>query len=387
MTLANSLKSIYDYPDVSFIGGYTLEKLTEDMMSWYKEKYREVTGEQITMADGDERRIKLMACAYYIFQGYQMTDEAGKMGLLKYSHDGFLENLGAMNSVSRLPATGATTTIRFSLQEKGSSATGIPQGTRVTAGNSIYFATDEYTEIPAGDLYVDVGATCTTTGAEGNNFDIGEINTMVDPVPFVATVTNTTAPENGADVESDESLKERIFMAPSGYSDAGTADAYEYFIRSYNPGITDIKISSPEPRVAKIQYLLENGKLPEEESISGLKEYLEQTDIKAMTDVIQVSAPDQSEYSIQMTYYINRSDSANAGSIQEKINEAVEEYKRWQSEKIGRDINPDKLRQLVLAAGAKRTEITAPTYQKVTDTAVAVLKGEASCTYGGLEDD
>lgn len=385
--MADNFKQIEEYPDISFINGYTLDSLVRDMEGWYKQKYEEETGNLITLHPGDERRIKLQACAYYIFQSYMMIDDAGKAGLLKYSRGDYLENLGALKGVARRPATGAHTTLRFTLQQTRTSATGIPAGTRATAGDNIYFQTDEYAEISAGSLYTDVGATCLTTGAAGNYLGKGEINILVDPVAFIYTVENTTVPENGADIESDESLRNRIFKAPSQYSSTGTKDAYEYFIMSFNPDITDIKLTSPEPRVVKVQYLLSDGRLPEEESVAALKSYLEQTDVKAMTDVIQVSAPDTSNFTINMKYFINSSDSVNAGNIQEKVAEAVEEYKRWQSEKIGRDINPDKLRQFVLSAGAKRTEITSPTYTKVGDTAVARLTGDATITYGGLEDD
>ena len=384
--MADDLKQIMDYPDVSFIEWYTQEKLLDDMTTWYMDKYEEENGKRPILAKGDERRLELQACAYYIFHGYELTDLAGKMNLLKYSRADFLEDLGALKHVSRLPATGAHTTIRFSLQEKRTSATGIPAGTRVTAGNNLYFQTDEYAEIPAGNMYADVGATCMTTGAAGNYLGIGEINILVDPVPFIGSVSNVTVPENGSDEEDDDSLKVRIYKAPSEYSSAGTRDAYEFFVLSFNPAISDIKVTSPEPRIAKIQYLLEDGRIPEKESLSAMKEYLEQTDIKAMTDVIEVEAPEKAEYAIKMKYFINQSDQANAGNIQEKINQSIEDYKKWQSEKIGRDINPDKLRQLVLAAGAKRTEITSPVYAAVKETAVAVLTS-ADCSYGGLEDD
>ena len=162
-TLADNLKQIEEYPDISFIGDYTIDRLASDMEGWYKEKYEEETGEPITLHPGDERRIKLLACAYYIFQSYMMIDDAGKAGLLKYSRGDYIENLGALKGVARRPATGAHTTLRFTLQQTRTSATGIPAGTRATAGDNIYFQTDEYDEIPAVSLYTYVGATCLTT--------------------------------------------------------------------------------------------------------------------------------------------------------------------------------------------------------------------------------
>ena len=162
--MADELKAIEDYPDVSFIDGYTLDQLNKDMLSWYQEKMEDLTGSRVVLAKGDDRRLRLQTDAYYIFQAMMMTDDAGKMGLLKYARGDYLDNLGALKHVARHEPTGANTTIRFSLQEVRTSATPIPAGTRVTAGDNIYFATDGYAEIPAGSLYTDVGATCMETG-------------------------------------------------------------------------------------------------------------------------------------------------------------------------------------------------------------------------------
>ena len=83
--MADDLKQIMDYPDVSFIEWYTQEKLLDDMTTWYMDKYEEENGKRPILAKGDERRLELQACAYYIFHGYELTDLAGKMNLLKYS--------------------------------------------------------------------------------------------------------------------------------------------------------------------------------------------------------------------------------------------------------------------------------------------------------------
>lgn len=87
-----------------------------------------------------------------------------------------------------------------------------------------------------------------------------------------------------------------------------------------------------------------------------------------------------------LTYYINRSDSARAVAIQAAVAQAVEEYKTWQRT-IGRDVNPSQLAAMVMEAGAKRVTVTAPTFAAVAATKVAALTGSATVTYGGLEDD
>ena len=66
--MADELKSIYDYPDISFIDGYTLEKLNTKMLNWYLDKREELTGERITLSLADDRRLRLQTDAYMIYQ-------------------------------------------------------------------------------------------------------------------------------------------------------------------------------------------------------------------------------------------------------------------------------------------------------------------------------
>lgn len=382
----DELKAIDEYPDVSFIENYTLSQLNADMIRWFKEKKKEETGEEIVLAPADDRKILLEACAYYLYQGYMFVDQAGKMGLLKYATGKYLDELGILKKTQRNPARGATTTLRFTIQEDRSFATGIPKGTRATAGNNIYFMTEEYAEIPIGERFVDVTAICQTEGPAGNYFDIGEINLLVDPVPFINSVSNITMPENGQDVEDDSSYRLRIYLAPAGYSNAGSEDGYKYFVLSFNSNISDVRVTSPEECEVHISYLLENGRIPGEESIKALTEYLKEKGRKPITDRIVVKAPKQKSYDINLTYYINKSDSNYATSIQERVEKAIEEYSIWQSSRIGRDINPDELISRIKAAGAKRVVLVNPVFTKISNEEVPVLNVKQTA-YGGLEDD
>ncbi|MEG2349879.1 MAG: baseplate J/gp47 family protein, partial [Hungatella sp.] len=331
----NNLKPIEDYPDISFIGNYTIEQLESDMVAWFKEKHKEITGEDITLAAADDRRILLQTGAFYIFQGYMYSDDAGKMGLLKYSRGSYLENLGALKHIERKKAMGSSTTIRWSVTEARNSTTVIPAGTRVTAGDGVYFATDEYGEILPGATVVDIGATCTIPGTSGNNYDIGDITTIVDPVPYIDAAQNITKPENGSDVETDSSLRMRIYAAPAAYSTAGTEAAYEYFVREFNREVSDIRVASPSPCVVRIMYLLKGGVVPGQESIDSLKEYLSQPSVKPLTDRLEVGAPETVPYVLNVKYYINVSDRNRAESIQSEVQLAIGAYKVWQRSKMG----------------------------------------------------
>lgn len=384
--MADMIESVVDYPEISFIEDYTISQLENDMYKWYQEKTKELTGEDIVLTLADERRLILSTCAYYLYLGYKYVDSAAKMGMLKYSAGDYLENLGALKGISRRGATGSITTMRFSMVSARASATGVPKGTRVTSGDGVFFATDYYAEIPAGGTYIDVQATCLTTGKDTNMYSIGEINTMVDIVPYIDSAENLTMPASGMDIETDADLRERIFKASNSYAAGGTKAAYEYMVREFDPTIEDVLVVSPAARYVTIYVLLYGGALPGQEYIDDLTEYISQDDKKMLTDQIEVSAPTVISYDIDITYYINESQRSAADAIQEKVRAAVENYKTWQSMKIGRDLNPDELRRLVLNAGAKRLTVTSPSFSVMADTAVSVA-GNVNIVYGGIEDD
>ena len=263
----------------------------------------------------------------------------------------------------------------------------IPQGTRITAGDGVYFATDDYAEVKAGDSFVDIDCTCESVGEVGNDYIPGHIEIIVDPVPYVASVTNTTKSEGGSGEESEESFRERIFLAPSSYSVAGPADAYEYWVKQYNSAaIEDVKIYEPTEAVVDIRILLNGGALPSQTFCSGCLEYLKENPIIPLTDNDIVAAPDVVNYNLKAVYYIARSDLNNIAVIQESIEAAKDTYLNWQRTKIGRDINPDALTEFVRAAGGKRVVITSPVFTPIPETSIAIEK-TVEFVYGGIEDD
>lgn len=380
----NAIKSL---PDISFIDNKTIDQVRQEMVADYESFISEATGQTVSLERSSVHRMELYAAAAQIFQAMQYIDRQGKQSILKYSYSDFLDNLAAFKGVTRTPATAATTTVRFTLSAERDTATGIPQGTRVSTAGSIYFATNVYAEIPAGSTTVDVPATCTVAGTDGNGLAIGELTTIVDPIPYVASVSNTTATEGGAEIESDADLAERVFLAPGAYSTAGPEDGYIYHAKAYSPAVGDVVATSDqEAGTVDIVFIMADGSTPGEEMIEGMEGYMRSKDIRPMSDLVRIAAPEEVQYTINLTYYINRSDSAKAVTIQAAVAQAVEDYKTWQRA-IGRDVNPSQLTHMVMEAGAKRVTVTAPAYTVVGKTKVSALQGAAVVTYGGLEDD
>lgn len=380
-----SISSLENIPNISFIDDLSLNELKIQMENNFIDEYKKLTQKSFTLSDANPFKLILNACAMQIYQAFQYIDRAGKQNLLKYSYGEFLDNLAALRGITRNSAKPASTTLQFKISDIRESITTIPKGTRVAAEENIYFETTEDAQIPTGAKSIEVNAKCLVNGDIGNNYKIGDINIIVDPLPYIASVSNITVSSGGNNIESDKNLAERIYLAPSSYSVAGPADAYIYWIKSFNSEIGDVKIISPNPGEIFICFLMSNGNLPNENILNELAFFLQTANVKPLSDKISVSAPKIQDYEINLTYYINKSDSAQSLVIQNAVDNAISEFEIWQR-KIGRDINPSELTKQILNAGAKRVVITQPEFIHIDELNVAVLSHK-KILYGGLEDD
>ncbi len=375
-----------NFPDISFIDNATVDEVLTGMINDYQEKYKEITGKEASLAKANPYRLIMYACTMQIYQAMQYADYAGKMSFLTYAQGDFLDNLAALRGIRRTENTAAATILQFSIESPIASAVSIPAGCRVTNGNDVFFATDEYAEIKAGEVSVTVSATCTAAGAAGNGFAAGELNVLVNTLPYITAVTNTVATYGGADREDDDSLKERIFAYPNSYSTAGPTGAYEYHAKTASPEIGDVVVRSEVPGEVDIYFICDNGEIPGAALIQKVKDHMDDRSIRPLTDKVTVQAPAVREYEIRMTYYIPSSSKSAVASIQADVDTAVSIYNTWQTEKIGRDINPSYLIQKVMEAGAKRVIVESPVFTVLDESTVAKT-GTVTVSFGGVEDD
>lgn len=379
------IDEILNLPDVSFIDDMQLEDVQTQMVRDYQDRYKEITGKDVVLDRADPMSLILYALSIQVYQALLYVDKTGKQDLLKYSYGAYLDNLAAMKGIAREQAKPSRAMIRFTLSGIRPSTVEIPEGTRVTNGE-VYFQTESHAEIPSGESSVDVAAECMTSGVVGNNLEVGEINILVDPVPYVAKVANTEPTTGGADIEDDDTLKDRIYIAPSKYSVAGPEESYRYWVKTYNSNISDVLIYSDDPVDVVIEFIMNDGELPSESMLLGVQKFLSDEQIRPLTDRVTVKAPETVEYKVNVKYFVNQSDLKKVDTIKTAVNAAVDDYIQWQRSKIGRDINPSQLIQQMVSAGAKRVEVALPVFQVIGKANVAKLSSK-TVTYGGLEDD
>lgn len=348
--------------------------------------YEKVAGR--SLAQGDPVRLFLLSVASEIINLRNEVNIAAQSNLISYARGAFLDSLGAYFAVTRLPAAQAKTTLRFTLSTALSTDYTISAGTIVTNG-TVSFATDEECIIAAGSLTADAAATCTEAGAVGNDYAAGQIATLVEPLAYVRSAENITTTADGADEESDASLADRIRLAPNAFSVAGPRKAYIFHAKSVSSAVIDVSVESPTPGLVNIYLLAKGGAMPSDELLSDAQDYLSGDDIRPLTDEVHVYAPEAVSYMIHVDYYIHSDDRARAADIRTAVTTAVEEYRQWQSLTIGRDINPAKLVQKIVDAGAIRVEMSTlrpSAYVTVKPSQVAVCSG-VELNYKGLSDE
>lgn len=354
--------------------------------------YTSVTGRKLAQAD--PIRLFLLVITNIVILLLNRINDTGKQNLLAYARGYNLDHIGIALGVERLQATGAVTTMKLTASMARPEGIAIPKGTRFTAGDNVFFATTEPYYLSATQTTISVKAVCTELSAKGNNYPVGVITTLVDPIPYIASVTNTTISEGGADTETDDAFRERIREAPESFSCAGAEGAYEFFTKKASALISSVKVVSPKPGDVVVYPGLVSGEIAKEEILKLVEAALTDKKVRPLTDNVSVKAPAAKNYDINLQYYIDSDNAYYADTIKNHVDEAVTDYIKWQSGKVGRDIIPSELIRRIMEAGAKRVTVTSPTFTVVKDgrkedgyqVELAQCTGK-TITYGGVEHE
>lgn len=247
------------------------------------------------------------------------------------------------------------------------------------------------------------------------------------------------------DDEGDDRYRERIRLAPEALSVAGPEDAYIYWAKTadasiadvaaiseteeyeveapvhdnhafvggdqlrpdlclevegaeeisytYEDGLLDIDCGELEGPTAKVRLahdmagmvrivpLMEDGEAPGEDVLARIEATVNAKDVRPMTDVVRVSPPTMREYGISLTYWATPDSEAAVVEAIEGEDGAIARFIALQGSRLGRDINPDVLKTLVMDAGAIRAEVDEPSYEAVGAGEVARFNGSRTVSH------
>lgn len=288
--------------------------------------------------------------------------EAAKQNLVAFARAPMLDYLGELVGVQRLPAQSAQTTLQFSVVVPLKRNLLISRGTRASASSSVMFAIDDDVLLPAGEQSVNATATCVTAGALGNDWQPAQISALVDSVAGVdLQVTNITASNGGCADESDDSLRERIRLAPESFSNAGSYGAYRFHALSVSQAIIDVAILGPDEGLAEgcveIYPLTQNG-LPGEELIAQIAQEIGKEKKRPLTDKVSVKEPLCVNYQInaQLTLFTK----ADQDSTLLAARQAIADWMTARDRSLGLDIVPNQIIKTLQVAGVYDVVLTAP---------------------------
>ena len=347
-----------------------------------KKVIEESLGRKVSLAD--PLYLFMNSLLSVIVQQQVYINDIANQNLLAYARGGNLEAIGELVGVTRRKATAAFTTAEVTLSTARAKETIIKQHTRFHAGDNVYFELYEDVIFLAGETVKQVRAECLRLGEIGNGYGVGELNKVVDPQPFLKSITNLTYSEGGSEIENDDELRERIRIKPESFSVAGPAGAYNAFCKEVSTDIIDSYTTSPEPGYVDVYFLLKEG-IPGVEMLQAVEEHLSAEEVRPLTDYVRVKAAESVGYHIKIAYWISRSEATRATTIIGAVEAAVEEYAKWQRSKLGRDISPNELLYRVRAAGADRIVIESPEFREVLPQAVAIAES-ITIDYRGLKD-
>ncbi|OPG98418.1 hypothetical protein B2I21_08695 [Chryseobacterium mucoviscidosis] len=373
---------LVELPDIHF-NEQDIPPILNSIVSFYEQ----TSGRTVNRSDPEMIFFNSLA---HIILLYNVTiDATAKSVLLRYASGWVLDYIGDFSRTPRLEAAYATTKLEFTLSSTLDVPVTIPAGTRVNSeeyDNDLYFATNQTITIPAGGTSGSVSSRALTAGVASNGFLIGSIDTIIDPLPFVQTVSNLTVTAGGADREDDESYRDRIRGANDAYSTAGPEGGYIYWAKTASSAISDVAAFSPALREVTVVPLLEGGVTPTPEILAAVEAALSDKKVRPITDLVTVSAPTPVSYKVEFTYYIDEANASDEAVIQQAIANAVSSYTLWQRSALGRAINPSELIRRVMAAGALRVDHTSllPQFQVLEQSEFAVVD-DVTVTYGGLE--
>ena len=365
---------------------------TDSVISIAVAMYEKLTGTVVHPASPEMQFIRWVS--NIIIQERVLNNYTGNQNIPSRAEGENLDALAELTYLRERPESkAATCKMKFSISEAQDTAILIPAGTRITDANgTLTWETVADVYVPIGQTSAEIQAQCQTVGVIGNGYAVGQINALVDVYDYYSECKNITASEGGADRATDDEYYELMRDSMDAFSCAGARGGYIYWAKQVSTEIADVVANSPTPGVVKIYVLMEGGALAGAQMKSEVLAACSEDRRRPLTDQVSVADAEVITYNINFTYYLQNGRTKSAAEIAAAVAEAVEQYKAWQCAKLGRDINPDELREYLYHTGIKRIELTAPVFTSLRDgsnkTVPQVARvGTVTITNGGYEDE
>ncbi len=320
---------------------YDPEQIWLEMMTAYVEAGGEV------LYPGDEKEMLLRSVQSIVTQVFAAVDTALRMDTLRYAMGEYLDIYGEKRNCIRNEARAATCSVEITFKATGVEKT-LPVGTAMTAdGERIYLLAENVRQSGLAQVAI-AQIICRESGSAGNGLLAGTKMLLMSPAPAVTMITVVADASGGQDVESDDAYRERIRTYGLMNTTTGPETQYESVAMNVTSDIVDAKAVNMGAGVVGV-YLLLGSTTGEAAILANVAEALNAKNVRPLTDEVHVNKATPLPYTLNVHY------GQEAGSnISAAVSAAVDEYRSWQDNTIGRAFNPDKLMAMLYQAGATR---------------------------------
>ncbi len=325
-------------------------------------QYEQLSGK--TLQPAQVERLLINTFAYRESLIREKIQYAALQNLVEFANAPVLDELGRLVGVTRLAASAATVEVLFTLTP-GHGGVTIPAETRVAStDNKAVFTPQNDIIVPAGTNTVTATCTSVSTGTTANGYAVGTINNILDPLAFLSEVASTTVSGGGADQENDSALRERIKLAPSSFSNAGSKGAYEYFARSANPSIIDVEVLGPNdnpailPGEVNVYPLMEDGSTTPQTVLDQVAAAVNAEKVRPLTDLVNVIAPTIIDYELEVDVTIFNG--YDATEIQDAVLAKLNAFVLAKRKTLGQDIKMSQVVAQCMIEGVYDAQIVLP---------------------------
>ena len=310
--------------------------IKSDPMEIYKDLcdvHKEISGEEVFSATEISYEYSTIASFLGIIKS-----EMNNVALQNYLQYAKGERLNLKNLYGsrgdRLEKNRAKTTMKCYLSDVVEKDIVIPLGTRFIYKNYIFHTNEEY-KIKSGEIFINVQVECETAGDLGKIL-IGEIKEIVDRYDYYEKCENITEVIGGRDEEADKDYRVRLQELPESFASAGSEGAYKFHAKKASSLVTDVVIKSPSENVLDI-YVSNYAELISQEEKNSIKNYLEQKDIKALGDNINIKDPELLSYDLEIEYYTYKDARISIDNLTTNLKNKIFEWSK--NKRIGDSLN------------------------------------------------
>jgi phage-related baseplate assembly protein len=195
-------------------------------------------------------------------------------------------------------------------------------------------------------------------------------------------------PANGVDpvLEDDQSLRQRIVLAPESFSCAGPELAYIFHAKSAHPDVLDASATSPAPGEVLVTLLSRTGNgaapLATIDAVAAVLTPVTGNRIRPMGDLVTVASAEIVDFTITAIVYTFAGPDHTV--VLDAARTRLDAYLA-ENRKLGRNINDSSIKAALTVAGVQRVAL--PGWADVVcDLTQAAWCADIAITHGGYDD-